>query len=55
MFDSISMKYVTELFLYKTRTQVLIIWYGHHKIYPYIMYEIREVETLEMVRVGNWI
>jgi len=46
MFVVIGMTYVTELFLYKTRIQVPIILYGDHKIYPYTIYEFREVETL---------
>lgn len=53
MFVNISMMYVTELFLYKTRIQVPVIWYGDHKIYPYILYEFREVATFYMVMVGN--
>jgi hypothetical protein len=49
----IDMTFVTELFLYKTRIQVPLILYGDRKIYPYIIYEFREVETFDMVRVGN--
>lgn len=55
MFVSIAMTDVTEWFLFENRIQVPIIWYGDHKIYPYIIYEFREVETFDRVRVGNQI